>query len=121
MDRAGPVPTFSFLAHGHIYMPSTILQGCPADALGLIRRDDEGHLAIERLGTFESVLLHEMGEHELRDSLQRLFDAEPNNRILVFAAGATGNASPAQIIQDSTLNNQQVDQGGLAVRSCDCQ
>jgi hypothetical protein len=51
----------------------------------------------------------------------RLFDAEPNNRILVFAAGASGNASPAQIIQDSTLNNQQVDQGGLVVRSCDCQ
>ena len=51
----------------------------------------------------------------------RLFDAEPNNRILVFAAGSRGNAPPAQIIQDSTLNNQQVDQGGLAVRSCDCQ
>ena len=50
----------------------------------------------------------------------RLFDAEPNNRILVFAPGADGNVPPAQIIQDSTIGGAQIDQGGVAVRSCRC-
>ena len=50
----------------------------------------------------------------------RLFDAEPNNRILVFAPGADGNVPPAQIIQDSTIGSAQIDQGGVAVRSCRC-
>ena len=51
----------------------------------------------------------------------RLFDAEANNRILVFAPGASGNVPPSQIIQDSTLGTTQVAQGGIAVRSCHCQ
>jgi hypothetical protein len=51
----------------------------------------------------------------------RLFDAEPNNRILVFAPGASGDVAPSQIIQDSTIGSTQVGQGGIAVRSCDCE
>lgn len=50
----------------------------------------------------------------------RLFVAEPNDRILVFAAGAAGNVTPAQIIQDSTLGKASMGQGGIAVRSCGC-
>lgn len=50
----------------------------------------------------------------------RLFVAEPNNRILVFAPGAAGDVSPSQIIQDSTIGGAQVDQGGIGVRSCSC-
>jgi hypothetical protein len=51
----------------------------------------------------------------------RLFVAEANNRILVFAPGAGGNVPPAQIIQDSTIGNATVPQGGIGVRSCECQ
>ena len=51
----------------------------------------------------------------------RLFVAEANNRILVFAPGASGDVPPAQIIQDSTIGNAQIPQGGIAVRSCHCQ
>jgi hypothetical protein len=50
----------------------------------------------------------------------RLFVAEPNNRILVFAPGASGNVPPSQVIQDSTIGSNQVEQGGIAVRSCRC-
>jgi hypothetical protein len=51
----------------------------------------------------------------------RLFVAEPNNRILVFAPGANGNVPPSQIIQDSTIGSAPVNQGGIGVRSCSCQ
>ncbi len=51
----------------------------------------------------------------------RLFVAEPNDRILAFAPGASGDAAPSQIIQDATLGSTQVGQGGIAVRSCLCQ
>lgn len=51
----------------------------------------------------------------------RLFVAEANNRILVFAPGANGNVPPAQMIQDSTIGNATVAQGGIGVRSCECQ
>src|SRR5258706_1055927 len=54
-------------------------------------------------------------------SAGRLFVAEPNNRILAFAPGASGDAAPSQIIQDATLGSTQVGQGGIAVRSCLCQ
>jgi hypothetical protein len=50
----------------------------------------------------------------------RLFVAEPNNRILVFAPGARGNVAPSQVIQDSSIGSTQVPQGGIAVRSCRC-
>jgi hypothetical protein len=51
----------------------------------------------------------------------RLFVAEPNNRILVFPPGAEGDVAPEQIIQDSTIGNTAVPQGGIAVRySCTC-
>ena len=50
----------------------------------------------------------------------RLFVAEPRNRILVFALGATGNVRPSQIIEDSMLGPGPTDQGGIAVRSCSC-
>ena len=50
----------------------------------------------------------------------RLFVAEPNNRILVFAPGASGDAAPSQVIQDATIGATQVLQGGIAVRSCLC-
>jgi hypothetical protein len=45
----------------------------------------------------------------------RLFVAEPNRRILVFAPGATGNVAPSQVIEDSTPGPAA--QGGMAVRS----
>jgi hypothetical protein len=48
----------------------------------------------------------------------RLFVAEPNNRILVFAPGARGNVPPSQVIEDSTLATPR-DQGGIGVRSRD--
>jgi hypothetical protein len=51
----------------------------------------------------------------------RLFVAEANDSILVFAPGAVGNVAPAQIIQDSTIGNATVAQGGIGVRSCACQ
>lgn len=51
----------------------------------------------------------------------RLFVAEANNRILVFAPGVTGNVVPSQIIQDSTIGAATVSQGGIGVRSCQCQ
>jgi sugar lactone lactonase YvrE len=50
----------------------------------------------------------------------RLFVAEPNNRILVFAPGAAGNVSPSQVIHDTTTGTGLVDQGGIGVRSCSC-
>jgi hypothetical protein len=50
----------------------------------------------------------------------RLFVAEPNNRILAFAPGASGDAAPSQVIQDAILGSTQVLQGGIAVRSCLC-
>jgi hypothetical protein len=50
----------------------------------------------------------------------RLFVAEPNNRILAFAPGASGDAAPSQVIQDATIGATQVFQGGIAVRSCLC-
>lgn len=50
----------------------------------------------------------------------RLFVAEANNTILVFAPGARGNVEPAQIITDSTLGTTQVGSGGIGVRSCSC-
>jgi len=50
----------------------------------------------------------------------RLFVAEPNNRILVFAPGASGNAPPSQVIQDSTTGAGSLNQGGIGVRSCSC-
>lgn len=50
----------------------------------------------------------------------RLFVAEANDRILVFAPGASGNVPPAQIIQDSTIGTGSVAQGGIGVRSCQC-
>ncbi len=50
----------------------------------------------------------------------RLFVAEANNRILVFAPGASGNVAPGQIIQDATLGNSAAAQGGVGVRSCQC-
>jgi hypothetical protein len=50
----------------------------------------------------------------------RLFVAEANDRILVFAPGAEGNVAPAQIIQDSTLGSAAAPQGGIGVRSCQC-
>ena len=49
----------------------------------------------------------------------RLFVAESGGRILVFAAGASGNTAPAQIITDPALGS--AGQGGIAVRSCLCQ
>lgn len=45
----------------------------------------------------------------------RLFVAEPDRRILVFAPGATGNVAPSQVIEDSTAGPAA--QGGIAVRS----
>ena len=51
----------------------------------------------------------------------RLFVAEPNSRILVFAPGANGNVAPSQIIADATPGSAQSAQGGIAVRSCDCE
>ena len=51
----------------------------------------------------------------------RLFVAEPNNRIRVFAPGADGNVAPSQIIADATPGSAQSAQGGIAVRSCDCE
>ncbi len=51
----------------------------------------------------------------------RLFVAEANNRILVFAPGVSGDVAPAQIIQDSTIGTTAVAQGGIAVRFCNCQ
>jgi len=50
----------------------------------------------------------------------RLYVAEANNRILVFAPGASGNVPPSQIIEDSTIGSTQVDAGGIGVRSCQC-
>ncbi len=50
----------------------------------------------------------------------RLFVAEANDRILVFAPGGNGDVAPAQIIQDSTIGTSQIAQGSIAVRSCDC-
>jgi hypothetical protein len=50
----------------------------------------------------------------------RLFVAEPNNRILVFAPGANGNVPPSQVIKDSTVTGL-INQGGIGVRSCNCQ
>jgi hypothetical protein len=50
----------------------------------------------------------------------RLFVAEPNNRILVFAPGASGDVPPSQVIQDSTIGSQALGQGGIGVRSCSC-
>jgi hypothetical protein len=50
----------------------------------------------------------------------RLFVAEANDRILVFAPGAMGNIAPAQVIQDSTIGSAAVAQGGIGVRSCEC-
>jgi hypothetical protein len=47
----------------------------------------------------------------------RIFDAEANNRILVFAPDVTGNATPSQVIRDSTIASAQLGQGGIAVRS----
>jgi hypothetical protein len=49
----------------------------------------------------------------------RLFVAEANNRILVFAPGANGDVPPSQVIQDSTITGL-IDQGGIGVRSCNC-
>ena len=51
----------------------------------------------------------------------RLFVAEANNTILVFAPGAHGNVAPAQIIADSTLGATTVGSAGIGVRSCSCQ
>jgi hypothetical protein len=51
----------------------------------------------------------------------RLFVAEANDRTLVFAPGAAGNIAPAQIIQDSTIGKAAISQGGIGVRSCECQ
>jgi hypothetical protein len=50
----------------------------------------------------------------------RLFVAEADNRILVFAPGARGDVPPAQIIEDSTVGSTQVGAGGIGVRSCSC-
>jgi hypothetical protein len=50
----------------------------------------------------------------------RLFVAEANNTILVFAPGAKGNVPPAQIITDSTLGATTIGAGGIGVRSCSC-
>jgi hypothetical protein len=50
----------------------------------------------------------------------RLYVAEANNRILVFAPGASGDVPPSQIIEDSTIGATQVDAGGIGVRSCQC-
>jgi hypothetical protein len=50
----------------------------------------------------------------------RLFVAEANDRILVFAPGASGNVPPAQVIQDATIGAGAVAQGGIGVRSCSC-
>src|SRR5262249_47303997 len=43
----------------------------------------------------------------------RLFVAEPNNRILVFAPGARGNVAPSQVIQDSSIGSTQVREAEL--------
>ncbi len=51
----------------------------------------------------------------------RLFVAAPNNRILVFAPGASGDVAPSQIIQDSAADAVGSSQGSIAVRSCKCQ
>ena len=51
----------------------------------------------------------------------RLFVAEPDNQILVFAPGASGNVSPGQIIKDLTIGSASIYQGSIAVRSCQCQ
>ena len=51
----------------------------------------------------------------------RLYVAEANNQILVFAPGVSGNVAPSQIIIDSTTAGQTVAQGGIGVRSCSCQ
>jgi hypothetical protein len=50
----------------------------------------------------------------------RLFVAEANNRILVFAPGVSGNVAPAQIISDSTIGSATEAQGGIGVRYCQC-
>jgi DNA-binding beta-propeller fold protein YncE len=46
----------------------------------------------------------------------RLFVAQPNDTILVFAPGVRGNVPPASTITDSTLGTTTRDQGGIAVR-----
>lgn len=50
----------------------------------------------------------------------RLFVAEANDRILVFAPGSRGNVPPSQIIEDSTIGTTQVGAAGIGVRSCQC-
>ena len=50
----------------------------------------------------------------------RLFVAEANNKILVFAPGAHGNIAPSQIIEDSTIGTTQVGAAGIGVRYCQC-
>jgi hypothetical protein len=51
----------------------------------------------------------------------RLFVAEPDDRILVFAPGATGDVAPSQVIVDASFRSDHPFQGGIAVRSCSCQ
>lgn len=46
----------------------------------------------------------------------RLFVAQPNNTILVFGPGASGNIAPAQVIADATPGAQGQTEGGIAVR-----
>ena len=46
----------------------------------------------------------------------RLFVAQPHNTILVFAAGAHGDALPWHVITDATAGAGSQEQGGIAVR-----
>jgi len=93
------VSVFPALANGNV-SPTRVISG-PSTHLGV-----PGFLGTSKISV---------------SSDGRLFDAEPNDRILVFAPGASGDVAPSQIIQDSTIGSAQVDQGGVAVRSCACQ
>lgn len=94
-----------------------------AQKISVFRRGASGNAAPVRVISGSHTMIGPPGQLNQKIAVSadgRLFVAEANNTILVFAPGARGNVTPAQIITDSTIGTTQVGAGGIGVRSCSC-
>ena len=91
--------------------------------ISIFRRGASGNVAPKRVISGSNTMIGPPGHLTNKIAVSndgRLFVAEANNTILVFAPGARGNVAPSQIITDSTLGATQLGAAGIGVRSCHC-
>ncbi len=91
--------------------------------ISIFRRGASGNVAPRRVISGSNTMIGPPGQLTNKIAVSndgRLFVAEANNTILVFAPGARGNVAPSQIITDSTLGGTQIGAAGIGVRSCHC-